>query len=180
MSYLDDAEKKMLAALGFFQKEVQSFRTGKAHPALVETVVVEVYGTTMRLSDIASISIADTRQLVISPYDANNLSAISKGVIAANLNLQPNVEGSVIRIKIPEPTAEYRNEVIKQLRRKCEEAKVTIRNVRRETNDKLKKDSDLTEDAVKGMEKKVQELTDKYCKQIDDITKKKEVDISSL
>lgn len=180
MSYLDDAEKKMLAALEFFQKEVQSFRTGKAHPALVETVVVEVYGTTMRLSDIASISIADTRQLVISPYDANNLSAISKGVIAANLNLQPNVEGSVIRIKIPEPTAEYRNEVIKQLRRKCEEAKVTIRNVRRETNDKLKKDSDLTEDAVKGMEKKVQELTDKFCKQIDDITKKKEVDISSL
>lgn len=180
MSYLDDAEKKMLAALEFFQKEVQSFRTGKAHPALVETVVVEVYGTTMRLSDIASISIADTRQLVISPYDANNLSAISKGVIAANLNLQPNVEGSVIRIKIPEPTAEYRNEVIKQLRRKCEEAKVTIRNVRRETNDKLKKDSDLTEDAVKGMEKKVQELTDRFCKQIDDITKKKEVDISSL
>ncbi|EPP28931.1 ribosome-recycling factor, partial [Chlamydia psittaci 84-8471/1] len=116
----------------------------------------------------------------ISPYDANNVSAISKGIIAANLNLQPDVEGSIVRIKIPEPTAEYRNEVIKQLRRKSEEAKVAIRNIRRESNDKLKKDSDLTEDAVKGMEKKIQELTDKFCKQIDEMTKQKEADLSSI
>ncbi|SYX08535.1 Vegetative protein 12B,ribosome recycling factor,Translation elongation factor Ts,ribosome recycling factor,Ribosome recycling factor [Chlamydia poikilotherma] len=180
MSILTDTEKKMAAALEFFHKEVRSFRTGKANPALVETVTVDVYGTTMRLSDLASISVADTRQLVISPYDANNVSAISKGIIAANLNLQPDVEGTIVRIKIPEPTAEYRNEVIKQLRRKSEEAKVTIRNIRRESNDKLKKDSDLTEDAVKGMEKKIQELTDKFCKQVDEITKQKEADLSSI
>ncbi|WP_139414952.1 ribosome recycling factor [Chlamydia abortus] len=180
MSILADTEKKMVAALEFFTKEVRSFRTGKANPALVETVTVDVYGTTMRLSDLASISVADTRQLVISPYDANNVSAISKGIIAANLNLQPDVEGSIVRIKIPEPTAEYRNEVIKQLRRKSEEAKVAIRNIRRESNDKLKKDSDLTEDAVKGMEKKIQELTDKFCKQIDEMSKQKEVDLSSI
>ncbi|QVE49572.1 ribosome recycling factor [Chlamydia crocodili] len=180
MSILTDTEKKMAGALEFFHKEVRSFRTGKANPALVETVTVDVYGTTMRLSDLASISVADTRQLVISPYDANNVSAISKGIIAANLNLQPDVEGTIVRIKIPEPTAEYRNEVIKQLRRKSEEAKVTIRNIRRESNDKLKKDSDLTEDAVKGMEKKIQELTDKFCKQIDEITKQKEADLSLI
>ncbi|BAE81734.1 ribosome recycling factor [Chlamydia felis Fe/C-56] len=180
MSILADTEKKMATALEFFQKEIRAFRTGKAHPALVETVTVDVYGTTMRLSDLASISVADTRQLVISPYDANNVSAISKGIIAANLNLQPDAEGAIIRIKIPEPTAEYRNEVIKQLRRKSEEAKVTIRNVRREANDKLKKDSDLTEDAVKGMEKKIQELTDKFCKQIDEMSKQKEADLSSI
>ncbi len=180
MSITQDAEKKMAAAVEFFQKEAKSFRTGKAHPALVETVVVEVYGTTMRLSDIASISVADLRQLLISPYDANNVSAISKGILAANLNLQPEVEGSVIRIKVPEPTAEYRHEVVKQLRRKCEEAKVAIRNIRRESNDKLKKDSELTEDAVKSMEKKIQELTDKFCKQLDEITKQKESEISSI
>lgn len=180
MSILADAEKKMAVALDFFYKEVKSFRTGKAHPALVETVTVDVYGTTMRLSDIASISIADTRQLVISPYDANNVSAISKGVLAANLNLQPEVEGAIIRIKVPEPTTEYRQEVVKQLRRKSEETKIAIRNVRRESNDKLKKSSDLTEDAVKGMEKKIQELTDKFCKQVDDLTKQKEVEVLSI
>ncbi|EPP34847.1 ribosome recycling factor [Chlamydia ibidis] len=180
MSLIADAEKKMAAALDFFQKEVKSFRTGKAHPALVETVSVDVYGTTMRLSDIASISVADTRQLVISPYDANNASAISKGVIAANLNLQPELEGSIVRIKVPEPTAEYRQEVVKQLRRKCEEAKVAIRNIRRESNDKLKKDSGLTEDVAKGMEKKIQELTDKFCKQVDETTKQKEAELASL
>lgn len=180
MSILQDTEKKMAAASDFFHKEVKAFRTGKAHPALVETVTIDVYGTTMRLSDLATISVADTRQLVISPYDANNVSAISKGIIAANLNLQPSVEGTLIRIKIPEPTTEYRNEVVKQLRRKCEEAKISIRNIRREANDKLKKSEDLTEDAVKGMEKKIQELTDKFCKHIDEITKQKEADILSL
>ncbi|AAD18838.1 ribosome releasing factor [Chlamydia pneumoniae TW-183] len=180
MSVLQDTEKKMAAALDFFHKEVKSFRTGKAHPALVETVVVDVYGTTMRLSDIASISVADLRQLVISPYDGNNASAIAKGIIAANLNLQPEVEGSIIRIKVPEPTADYRQEMIKQLRRKCEEAKINVRNIRREANDKLKKDSALTEDVVKGNEKKIQELTDKFCKQLDELTKQKEAEIASI
>lgn len=180
MSVASDAEKRMAGAFEFFQKEVKSFRTGKAHPALVETVTVDVYGTTMRLSDIASISIADTRQLVISPYDANNVSAISKGVLAANLNLQPEIEGAFIRIKVPEPTMEYRQEVVKQLRRKAEEAKIAVRNIRRESNDKLKKDSDLTEDAVKGLEKKIQELTDKFCKQIDELTKQKETEVLSV
>ncbi|WP_201456535.1 ribosome recycling factor [Chlamydia sp. 17-3921] len=180
MPILRDTEKKMLASFEFFQKEVKTFRTGKAHPALIETVTVDVYGMSMRLSDIASISVADTRQLVISPYDANNTSAIAKGVIAANLNLQPEVEGSIIRIRVPEPTAELRQDMIKQLRRKCEEAKIQIRNIRRETNDKLKKDSDLTEDVVKNKEKKIQDLTDKFCKQIDELTKQKETDIASL
>ncbi|ANH78505.1 ribosome recycling factor [Candidatus Chlamydia sanziniae] len=180
MSTFQDTEKKMAVALDFFQKEIKSFRTGKAHSALVETVIVDVYGTTMRLLDIASISVADARQLMISPYDTNNASAIAKGIIAANLNLQPEIEGAVIRIKIPEPTADYRKEMVKQLRRKCEETKVNIRNIRRDANDKLKKDSTLTEDAVKNMEKKVQELTDKFCKQIDDFTKQKETEIASL
>ncbi|KTF29108.1 ribosome recycling factor [Chlamydia pecorum] len=180
MSTMRDAETKMASTLEFFQKEIKTFRTGKAHPALVETVTVDVYGTTMRLSDISSISVADARQLVVSPYDANNASAIAKGILAANLNLQPEVEGAIIRIRVPEPTAELRQDIIKQLRRKCEEAKIQIRNIRRETNDKVKKDSTLTEDAVKGAEKKVQELTDKFCKQIDEIAKQKEIDIASL
>ena len=171
---LSSAEKEMSGVLTFFQKEIRGFRTGKAHPALVETVTVEVYGTTMRLSDIASISVSDVRQLLISPY------AISKGILAANLNLQPIVEGATVRINVPAPTEEYRREVVKQLKRKSEEAKVSIRNIRRTFNDRLKKDNNLTEDAVKGLEKKIQELTDKFCKQVEELTKQKEAELSSL
>ena len=177
---LSSAEKEMSGVLTFFQKEIRGFRTGKAHPALVETVTVEVYGTTMRLSDIASISVSDVRQLLISPYDAGTVSAISKGILAANLNLQPIVEGATVRINVPAPTEEYRREVVKQLKRKSEEAKVSIRNIRRTFNDRLKKDNNLTVDAVKGLEKKIQELTDKFCKQVEELTKQKEAELSSL
>ncbi|AGT71132.1 ribosome recycling factor [Chlamydia trachomatis] len=177
---LASAEKEMVGVLTFFQKETRGFRTGKAHPALVETVTVEVYGTTMRLSDIASISVSDIRQLLLSPYDAGTVSAISKGILAANLNLQPIVEGATVRINVPEPTEEYRREVIKQLKRKSEEAKVAIRNIRRTFNDRLKKDDNLTEDAVKSLEKKIQELTDKFCKQIEELAKQKEAELATV
>lgn len=180
MQILNESEKKMDAVIDFFNKELKGFRTGRAHPALVETVTVDVYGATMKLSDVATISIPENRQLLISPFDANNTAAIAKGIIAANLNLQPNVEGSMIRIQVPEPDASYRQEMIKQLRRKSEESKVAIRNIRREANEKAKKTSDMTEDAVKSLEKKIQDLTNKFCKTIDDLTKSKEVEISSV
>lgn len=180
---INDAEKKMISAIEFLKHEFSGLRTGRANPALVEGVLVEAYGTNMRLSDLASISVPEARQLLISPFDANNTGVIAKGIIAANLNLQPQVEGTLIRIKIPEPDASFRQEMVKQARKKAEEAKIAVRNVRRETNEKAKKqkaEGSITEDILKSTEKKVQDLTDKYCKLIDDLTKEKEKEITVI
>lgn len=180
---INDAEKKMLGAIDFLKHEFSGLRTGRAHPALVEGVLVEAYGTHMRLSDLASISVPEARQLLISPFDANNTAIIAKGIIAANLNLQPQVEGSLIRIRIPELDASFRQEMIKQVRKKAEETKIAIRNIRREANEKTKKqksEGGITEDILKSTEKKVQDLTDKYCKVIDELTKEKEKEITAI
>lgn len=183
MSFLQEIEKKMEQALLFLKKDLQGLRTGRANPGLVENIVVDVYGTSMRLSELASISVPEARQLCISPFDRNNISAIAKGIQLANLNLQPEVEGNIIRIKIPEPTAALRTEMVKQARKKNEEAKVTIRNIRRDGNEKLKKKEVIecsTDDAIKGAEKKIQDLTNKYCKIMDDVTKDKESEIMTV
>lgn len=180
---INDAEKKMLGAVDFLKHEFSGLRTGRANPALVEGVLVEVYGTHMRLSDLASISVPEARQLLISPFDANNTGLIAKGIIAANLNLQPQVEGTLIRIKIPELDASFRQEMVKQARKKAEEAKIAIRNIRREANEKTKKqksEGNITEDSLKSTEKKVQDLTDKYCKIVDELTKQKEKEITAI
>lgn len=179
MFSLREVEDKMKGSVSFFQQEIQAFRTGRAHPALVTNVPVEVYGANMRLADVASVSIPENRQLLISPFDSNNVSAIAKGLLAANLNLNPEIEGNLIRLKIPAPDANQRQELVKQLKRKAEDAKVAVRNVRRESLDKLKKSSE-TEDGIKSLEKKIQDLTDTYCKQIDELTKTKESEITTV
>lgn len=183
MSFVDEIEKKMEQSVVFLQKEFKGLRTGRASPALIENVTVDVYGTSMRLSEVASISVPETRQLLVTPYDQNNVSSVAKGIMIANLNLQPEVEGSIIRIRIPEPNAALRAEMVKQARKKNEDAKIIVRNIRRDANDKLKKKELVefqTEDAVKGAEKKIQDLTNKYCKVMDDLTKDKEVEITTI
>ncbi len=180
---INDVEKKMLGAIEFLKHEFSGLRTGRANPALVEGVQVEAYGTHMRLSDLATISVPEARQLLISPFDANNIGVIAKGIIAANLNLQPQIEGTLIRIKIPEPDLSFRQEMVKQARKKAEEAKIAVRNIRREANEKVKKqksEGNITEDILKSTEKKVQDLTDKYCKLIDELTKEKEKEITAI
>ncbi|MEG0287537.1 MAG: ribosome recycling factor [Victivallaceae bacterium] len=183
MSFIDEIEKKMQQAVVCLQQELKGLRTGRANPALIENVTVDVYGTSMRLSEAASISVPETRQLLVTPYDQNNVSSIAKGIMMANLNLQPEVEGNIIRIKIPEPDATLRAEMVKQARKKNEEAKIVVRNVRHDANDKLKKKKLVefqTEDAIKGAEKKIQDLTNKYCKAMDDLTKDKEAEIITI
>lgn len=183
MDVVSDTNKKMQAAVDHLKQDLKGLRTGRANPSIVEHVSVDVYGTRMRLSEMATISVPESRQIVISPYDANNLHAIAKAIEAANLNLRAVVDGNVIRIKIPEMDASVRQEMVKQGKKKCEEAKISIRNVRRDSNELVKKqkaDGDIPEDMMKKFEKKIQELTDKFCKMADDMTAEKEKEILTV
>lgn len=183
MNVLDDTTNKMSAAIEHLKEELRSLRTGRANPSIVAKVVVDVYGAQMRLTDIASVSVPEPRQLLISPYDANNVHSISKGVEAANLGIQPIVDGHVVRINIPEMDASVRNEMVKVAKRKCEDAKVSIRNARRDGNEAVKKQKssgDIPEDLMKKHEKTIQELTDKFCKTADEVAQSKEKEIVNI
>ncbi|MCH9626789.1 MAG: Ribosome-recycling factor [Chlamydiales bacterium] len=183
MDTMKETEKKMQGALDHLKNDLKGLRTGRANPSVLETVFVEVYGAQMRIQDVATISVPESRQLLISPFDAQNVHAIAKGVEAANLNLQPIVDGNVVRIKIPEMDQSVRQDMVKQAKRKCEEAKISIRNARRDGNEQVKKqkaDGDIPEDVMKKLEKKIQELTDTYCKSADNLTEEKEKEILTL
>ncbi|NGX60612.1 MAG: Ribosome-recycling factor [Chlamydiae bacterium] len=183
MDILAETKIKMNGAIEHLQHELKGLRTGRANPAIVESVLVEVYGSKMPLRDIASISTPEPRQLLISPFDANNVHAIAKGIEAANLNIQPAVDGNAVRIKIPEMDQSTRQEMVKVAKKKGEEAKVSIRNVRRDGNEAVKKqkaEGEIPEDVMKRSEKKVQELTDEFCKKADELTATKEQEITTL
>jgi ribosome recycling factor len=183
MDVMKDTEKKMQGTIEHLKHELKGLRTGRANPAVLESVIVEVYGAQMRIQDVASISVLEPRQLLISPFDANNVHAIAKGIEAANLNLQAIVDGNLVRIKVPEMDQSVRQGMVKQARRKCEEAKVSIRNARRNGNEAVKKqkaDGDIPEDVMKKSEKKIQELTDKYCKDAGSLTEEKEKEIVTI
>lgn len=183
MDVIKETEKKMQGAIEHLKHELKGLRTGRANPAVLESVHVEVYGAQMRIQDIASISVPEPRQLLISPFDAKNVHAIAKGIEAANLNLQAVVDGNVVRIRVPEMDQSVRQEMVKQARRKCEEAKVGIRNARRDGNETVKKqkaNGDIAEDVMKKSEKKIQDLTDKYCKEADTVAEAKEKEIVTI
>ncbi|MFN0065337.1 MAG: ribosome recycling factor [Chlamydiales bacterium] len=183
MDVLNETNKNMQAAIEHLQKELRGIRTGRASASMVEGVTLLVYGTQMRLTDVASISVPESRQLLISPFDANNVHAIAKGIEEANLNLRPIVDGHVVRIKVPEMDTAVRQEMIKVAKRKSEEAKVSIRNIRRDSNEKIKKQKsvgEIPEDVMKKNEKKIQEFTDKFCKMVDDLLQAKEKEIMTV
>lgn len=180
---LKETEKKMNGALEHLKQELKGLRTGRANPAMVDTITVEVYGTRMRLPDLAAVSAPEPRQLLISPFDGKNAHAIVKAIEAANLNLQAVVDGNVVRIKVPEMDQRTRLEMVKQGKKRTEDSKVAIRNARRDGNETLKKqkaDGDIPEDLLKKNEKKIQELTDKYCTMADKIFEDKEKDILTI
>jgi ribosome recycling factor len=183
MDVLDFTKKKMTTAIEHLKTDLKGLRTGRANPGILDQVTVDVYGSHLRLRDMASISVVDARQLLISPFDANNLHAIAKGIDAANLNLKAIVDGNAVRIKIPEMDNSVRQEMCKQAKKKCEEAKISIRNIRREGNEMVKKqkaDGTIGEDVMKKNEKNIQDLTDKFCKQCDEITAEKEKEIQTV
>jgi ribosome recycling factor len=183
MDLAKDTKEKMQSVIDHFKQELKNLRTGRASPSLLDGVMVESYGATLKLKDLATVNAPEARQLVISPYDMQNLQAIAKGIERANLNLRPIVDGNVVRINIPPMDEAARKEIAKIGKKKAEESKVAIREARRKSNDlarKMKSDGDLPEDAFKKMEKTIQELTDKCCEEIDALFAAKEKEILTV
>lgn len=179
----DEVKGKMQATLEHFKQELKNLRTNRANPGVVEGVVVEVYGAQMKVKELANITTPEARQILISPFDPQTAGAIAKGIEKANLNLQPILEGQSVRINVPPMDQTMRQEIVKQGKKKAEDAKIAIRDIRRKSNDTIKQQKssgDLTEDMVKKLEKAIQELTDKFCKQIDDLFAAKEKEIMAV
>ncbi len=175
-----ELEQRMKKTVEYFKDDISTIRAGRANPKLVEKIMVDYYGTKTPLNQIANISAPEPRVLVIKPWDANVLEDIEKAIQISDLGVNPGNDGKVIRLVIPQLTEERRKELIKTVKKEVEKAKVALRNERRDTLDtfkKMEKKSEMTEDDLKDAETKVQELIDKYSKEIDEIYEKKEKDI---
>ncbi len=171
---------KCLNALG---NELASVRAGRANPAVLDKVLVDYYGAPTPVNQMAAVSVSEARILVIQPWDKSTLKMIEKSILASDVGITPTNDGNVIRLAFPQLTEERRKELCKTVKKYGEEAKVTVRNVRRDTMDKLKakkKNSEITEDDLKDCEKKVQDLTDKFCADIDKAIADKEKEIMTV
>jgi ribosome recycling factor len=176
-----EVEAKMQATLDHFKQELKNLRTNRANPGMVEGVSVEVYGTHMRIKELANISAPEARQILITPFDPQ--TAISKGIEKANLNLQPILESGTVRINVPPMDQSMRVEIVKQGKKKAEDAKIALREIRRKSNDLIRKqkaDGVLTEDGLKKLEKAIQDFTDKFCRTVDDLFTAKEKEIMAV
>lgn len=176
-------EAKMKKSIASYEAALADIRAGRANPGLLDKVTVDYYGSPTKLTDMATVKVTDARTLVISPYDASTLKNMEKAILASSLGITPQNDGKVIRLTFPQLTEERRKELTKQVSKMGDEAKVAIRNIRREANDaakKMKKDSEMTEDELKASDKAVQDLTDKYVKSIDEITARKSKELMEI
>ena len=176
-SRLDD---KMVKRLSILKDNLNTVRAGRANPALLDKVMVEYYGTPTPLKNIANISVPDPRSLLVAPFDPKSLHEVEKAINVANIGINPSNDGKVLRLQIPALTEERRKELTKLVKKFGEDAKVAIRNERRDANEKLKKmekDGELTEDDLKDEEKTVQKKTDDCIKEVDKIVEGKEKEI---
>src|SRR5499425_1021095 len=181
--FLLEAEDKMSKTENVVVNEFAGVRTGKASAGLIENVLVEVYGSHMRIRELAGITTPEPRTLAIQPWDANSLHPIEKAIQKSNLGLTPSIQGRTIRIFFPELSQERREEFVKIIRKKAEDGRVAIRHVRRDAMEQLKKhahDSGTTEDEVKHSEKELQKLTDDYIGKIDQHLSHKEKEIMTV
>ena len=172
--------ENMDKAIAFLQSEYLSIRTGRAHPGLVSEIKVDYYGTPTPIKQIANVTVPEGRVLQIAPFDKTSLKAMEKAILAANIGMTPQNDGTNIRLTLPELTRERRVELTKLLAKKAEDARVVIRNCRRDTIETLKKQekaSEITEDDLKSLTKDVQDITDSYVKKIDEVYKVKEKEV---
>lgn len=180
---IKDVEDRMLKSIRNLEKEFASIRTGRANPSLFSGLRVSVYGSEMPLNQLATISCPEPRLVVIQPWDRTNLSEIEKAILKSDLSVNPNNDGNLIRIQIPELTEERRKEYVKLARQKAEESRVAVRNVRRDGNDMIKeleKDKDISEDDSKNAVARIQKLTDKFIDEVQTLTNNKEKEILSI
>jgi ribosome recycling factor len=167
---LTDTEERMKKSLAAFKRELSMIRTGKASTALLDGIKVECYGQTMPLNHVASVSVPEPRMILIQPWDRTILSDVERAIHKSGLGLVPNTDGAIIRLPIPALSEERRLELVKLVRKHAEEARVSMRNIRRDINESLKKDEKdgkVAEDDSHKTQEKIQKLTDKYIKEID-------------
>ena len=180
---LKNAEEHMKKAVGLTQKELQGVRTGRANPAILDRVTVDYYGAPTSLKQLANISTPDGKCLVIQPYDKGSLKDIETAINKSDIGVTPNNDGNIIRIVIPTLTEERRKELVKVIRKYAEDGKVAIRNSRRdglEAIKKLEKEKQVSEDESKKQQEYLQKLTDKYTKEIDELSGNKEKEVLSV
>ena len=176
-------EEKMSKAVASYQENLSSIRAGQANASVLNKVNFEYWGAPTPITSMADVRVADAKTLTVTPYDASTLKEMEKAILASDVGITPTNDGKVIRLIFPQPTEERRKELVKQVQKFGEDAKVAIRNIRRDANDmckKLKKDGEMTEDEQKTSEKSVQDLNDKYIKEVDAVTAKKESEIMKI
>lgn len=180
---IDQAKERMTKAIDALTRAFASIRAGRANASLLDRITVEYYGAPTPLNQMASISVPEARLLVIQPYDKTILGEIEKAILKSDLGITPTNDGNVIRLTIPALTEERRKDLSKLVKKEAEEAKVAIRNIRRDANDdfkKAEKAGDITEDDLRGYSDDVQKITDDYIKQIDELATEKEKEILSV
>ncbi len=180
---LEGLEERMQKTIGVFQDNLSEIRAGRANPAILNKVSVEYYGVATPINQVAGISVPEARTIVIQPWDASVLKDIEKAILASDIGLNPNNDGKVIRLNFPELTEERRKDLAKEIRKIAEEARVSVRSIRRDGMDDAKtkcKNSEITEDDRANLEDKIQKLTDKYIGQIDKLLEDKEKEIMNI
>ncbi len=178
--YLEDAELRMESAIENLQENLHKIRTGRASAQILDSVEFDYYGAPTPIKQMASINVVEGTQLVIKPYDRQSVKGIAHAIQAANLGLNPQAEADVIRIQVPSLTEERRKELAKDAQKMGEQAKVAIRNIRRDCNDAIKKDKELREDEEKDALEQSQKFTDSYVKKVEEVVKKKVDDIMTV
>jgi ribosome recycling factor len=180
---LRDAEGRMRSAVTSLEADLAAFRTGRASPHILDRIVVEMYGVDMPLTQMAVISVPEPQQLAIRPYDANAISAIERAILKSDLGIMPNNDGKIIRLNIPRLTEERRRDLQRLVGRRVEEAKVAIRNIRRDALQDMRefeKEKLITEDELHRGQDDLQDLTNKYTSDVDDIGERKEAEIMEV
>jgi len=176
-------EDKMKKTLNALTNDYSGLRAGRANPGILDKLRVEYYGASSKINEVAAVSVPEPRMLMIQPWDATVLKEIEKSILASDIGITPNSDGKVIRLTFPQPTEERRRELAKEAKKLGEDAKVAIRNVRRDAIDKFKKQEkahEITEDDLKGIETDIQKLTDKYIGEVDKMVTEKEQEIMAV
>ena len=180
---LKDAKDRMGKSVESLENDLGRVRTGRAHPSLLESVRVDYYGAESPLSAVANVNTEDARTLTVTPWEQSMVKAVEKAIIDSDLGLNPNTAGTVIRVPVPPMTEERRRTMVKQVRGEAENARVAIRNIRRDANGDLKeleKEKEISKDEQRRAEERVQKLTDEAIAQIDDVLAKKETDLMEV
>jgi len=180
---LEELEERMKKSISVFEQNLSEIRAGRANPAILNKISIEYYGVQTPINQVAGISVPEARTIVIQPWDASALKNIEKAILASDIGLNPNNDGKVIRLTFPELTEERRKDLVKDIKKIAEEARVSIRSIRRDGMDTAKtkqKNSEISEDEKSDLEDKIQKLTDKYIGEIDKILENKEKEIMNV